>query len=50
MHGANASSTLEPGDGALVTWTFSRPGVFQYACHVDQHYQSGMFGTITVEG
>lgn len=42
--------TLEPGSGGEITWTFTEPGTYQYACHTTDHYAAGMFGTITVTG
>jgi plastocyanin len=34
----------------LLTYTFSGPGPFAYACHATGHYEAGMHGTITVVG
>lgn len=39
---------LEPGDTGEVTWTFSDPGELIYACHVNGHFDSGMFGRIEI--
>ena len=39
---------LEPGDTGEVTWTFSDGGELIYACHVNGHFDSGMFGRIEI--
>lgn len=39
---------LDPGATGEVTWTFTEPGEVLFACHVDGHYEGGMFGTIEV--
>jgi uncharacterized cupredoxin-like copper-binding protein len=39
---------FEPGEGGTLTWTFTEPGIYQLACHVQQHYPNGMALTITV--
>lgn len=39
---------VEPGATESLAWTFSEPGTFEYACHVDDHYDGGMVGTISV--
>jgi uncharacterized cupredoxin-like copper-binding protein len=31
-----------------LTYTFSGPGPFAFACHAPGHYEAGMTGTITV--
>lgn len=40
---------LEPGETRSIAWTFSTPGIVEYACHVPGHYPAGMRGTVTVE-
>ncbi len=37
------------GQTAEIIWTFSRPGEFEFACLVGDHYERGMKGTITVK-
>ena len=32
-----------------LTYTFTGPGPFAYACHVPGHYEAGMSGTIVVQ-
>ena len=39
---------VEPSQRGSLTWTFTEPGTFLYACHVDDHYAGGMIGTIMV--
>ena len=39
---------LEPGDTGEVTWTFADAGELIYACHVNGHFDSGMYGSIQV--
>ena len=46
-HGSNAVS-LSAGATEELTWTFTEAGTLEFACHVDDHYQGGMRGTITV--
>ena len=36
------------GRQETLTWTFNRPGEFDFACLVAGHYQAGMVGKITV--
>ncbi len=38
-----------PGGGIeTIAWTFSEAGELAYECHVDNHHEAGMRGTITV--
>jgi uncharacterized cupredoxin-like copper-binding protein len=39
---------LDPGADDGITWTFSEAGDVLFACHVENHYAGGMFGTIEV--
>ena len=39
---------LSPGDSDSVTWTFDQPGEVLFACHVNGHFEAGMFGRIQV--
>jgi uncharacterized cupredoxin-like copper-binding protein len=41
--------TLEPGQTQEVTVTFDGSGEILYACHVNNHYEAGMVGTINVQ-
>ncbi len=39
---------LEPGQSHDLIWTFSNIGEFEFACLIPGHYESGMYGPITV--
>ena len=39
---------METGGTGTLTWTFTEPGTFQFACHVRGHYTNGMSLTIHV--
>jgi len=39
---------FDPGQGGTLTWTFTEAGIYQFACHVQQHYPNGMAITIHV--
>lgn len=40
---------IGPGETAEMTWTFTEPGEYQYACHIPGHYELGMVLVFTVE-
>ena len=40
--------TAKPGETVKLTWTFSKPGDFEFACAIPGHYELGMKGTISV--
>ena len=40
--------TVPPGATRHLTWTFDRPGLVLYGCHVLGHWSAGMKGTIMV--
>jgi uncharacterized cupredoxin-like copper-binding protein len=53
MHDMAAASpagalTVPPGATRHLTWTFDKPGVVLYGCHVLGHWAAGMKGTIVV--
>ena len=57
-HGADAAAmdhdtgngqVVGPGQTAEVIWTFAEDGEVQFACHVDDHYSAGMYGTVAVQ-
>lgn len=51
LHGhaeAMASLALEPGETAETVVTFDAAGELLYACHIENHYEGGMVGTITI--
>jgi uncharacterized cupredoxin-like copper-binding protein len=39
---------VPPGKSGEIVWQFNRAGTFEFACLIAGHYQTGMFGTITV--
>ena len=41
---------VEPGATQTLTWTFTEPGLYQFACHIRSHYPQGMAVTIEVVG
>jgi len=40
--------TVPPGETRRLTWTFDKPGIVLYGCHVLGHWAAGMKGTIVV--
>jgi uncharacterized cupredoxin-like copper-binding protein len=40
--------TVPPGGTRRLTWTFDKPGIVLYGCHVLGHWAAGMKGTIVV--
>jgi uncharacterized cupredoxin-like copper-binding protein len=40
--------TVPPGETRNLTWTFDKPGIVLYGCHVLGHWAAGMKGTIVV--
>lgn len=39
---------VKAGQRSEITWTFNRPGDFEFACLIAGHFQAGMRGTIRV--
>jgi len=39
---------VAPGKTGEITWTFNRPGDFDFACLIAGHYQAGMVGKVKV--
>lgn len=39
---------VSPQDTGTLTWTFNRPGTFDFACLIAGHFQNGMRGSFTV--
>jgi uncharacterized cupredoxin-like copper-binding protein len=39
---------IAPGQTAELEWTFTEPGRYQFACHLEDHYQLGMVIEIEV--
>jgi uncharacterized cupredoxin-like copper-binding protein len=40
---------VPPGEMAEIVWTFNRSGVFEFACLIPGHYQSGMRAEVAVQ-
>ncbi|PYE55346.1 cupredoxin domain-containing protein [Deinococcus yavapaiensis] len=40
---------LKPGEKAVLTFTPTKKGTFEMACHYPGHYESGMKGAVTVK-
>ncbi len=45
---ADSGVMINPGETQELAWTFADGGQVEFACHVDNHYESGMRGVITV--
>jgi uncharacterized cupredoxin-like copper-binding protein len=45
---AAGALTVPPGETRRLTWTFDKPGIVLYGCHVLGHWAAGMKGTIVV--
>ena len=41
--------TIPAGKSASLVWRFSKPGVFEFACLIAGHYESGMHGVVIVK-
>lgn len=39
---------IPPNTTSEITFVADKPGRFEYACHVDDHYQKGMKGVLVV--
>jgi len=53
INGKDIESEIEdiaPGQTKTLTWTFSEPGRYQFACHLPGHYESGMVLEVDVTG
>ena len=40
--------SVEPNGTAITTFSFEKPGVYEFACHLPGHYEYGMRGEIVV--
>ncbi|MGQ0847946.1 MAG: cupredoxin domain-containing protein [Actinomycetota bacterium] len=40
--------SVGPNGRAVTTFTFDRPGTFEFACHLPRHYEYGMRGEVEV--
>ncbi len=50
MDGEPNGFVLKPGETKTLTWTFTKGGDIEYACHLPGHYGAGMHGQIKVQG
>jgi glucose/arabinose dehydrogenase/uncharacterized cupredoxin-like copper-binding protein len=41
---------LAPGESGELTWTFTAPGRYRFACHLPGHFESGMLLEVEVTG
>ena len=51
VHGGdqpNGTGEVPGGGSATIAWTFGEAGTLAYECHVDQHHEAGMRGSISV--
>ncbi len=48
--GVKGKSVVKKGDRASITLVADRAGVFEYYCNIPGHKETGMLGTIVVEG
>ncbi|KIC27083.1 MULTISPECIES: cupredoxin domain-containing protein [unclassified Leisingera] len=49
QHNTPNAVTLAPGKRGEVIWNFSNGGTFEFACLIPGHYESGMYGQVTVQ-
>jgi uncharacterized cupredoxin-like copper-binding protein len=47
-HDSGNAQVVQPGQTAVVIWTFDEGGEVLFACHVNDHYSAGMYGTVAV--
>lgn len=47
-HGNQSTGVLEPGESGSVTWKFNYVANILFACHVDDHFERNMFGSLRV--
>jgi uncharacterized cupredoxin-like copper-binding protein len=41
---------IAPGTNGEMTWTFEDAGMYQFACHIEGHYEAGMVLEFEVVG
>ena len=39
---------VKPGAREVITWTFTKAGIFMYGCLIPGHFEAGMKGAIRV--
>jgi len=47
-HGDQSTGVLEPGESGSITWRFTTVANILFACHVEDHYERNMLGSIRV--
>ena len=47
-HDAPNMAHVAPGNSGVIAWQFTQPGEFYFACLVDDHFERGMIGKVTV--
>lgn len=47
-HGDQSTGVLEPGESGSLTWNFTTVANVLFACHVEDHFQRNMFGSVRV--
>ena len=47
-HGHPNAIFVKPGASKTLIWTFTKSGVYEFACNIPGHYEAGMKGTIVV--
>lgn len=47
-HGDQSTGVLEPGESGSLTWNFTTVANVLFACHVDDHFERNMFGSVRV--
>jgi len=47
-HHNDSAVSVEPGQAAVLRWTFTTPGIWGMACFEPGHFEAGMVGHITV--
>lgn len=48
VHHDHNAVLLEPGESGALIWTFTQPGIFEFACLLPGHQEHGMSGPIAV--
>ena len=47
-HGGQSTGVIEPGETGSLTWRFTTVANILFACHVDDHFDRNMFGSLRV--